>query len=168
MTNKNQKIIFIVLAILMLAWLGRGRIRNLFPPKMKFAAVQLISIDDKRTTSINALKDTVLIVSCYQTWCIDCARETPELHQLATAINNPRFKIIYISNEPVEKVTGFRQRFDSDKILFTQVSGSMGDLGIRAYPTTFLLNKKGSVIRTTQEGYDWLKDTAAIRKLLAE
>jgi hypothetical protein len=41
-------------------------------------------------------------------------------------------------------------------------------LGIRSFPSTFLLNKKGEVIMTKLEGYEWLQEAEAIQKLLAE
>lgn len=142
--------------------------RYYFFPKMTFRSEQLTRLDNGEHTNIDALKGNVLIVSCYQTWCGDCARETPVLNDLATAINSPQFKVIYISNEPAEKVNRFKSRFESGKILFTKTEKQPSDLGIRAFPSTFLLDKKGKVILTKLEGYDWRKEEKQIRQLLAE
>lgn len=158
-----------IFGILLLAFVAYKVIkRYLLTPKMSFQSEQLTSIDNKETTSIDAFKGKVVIVSCYQTWCGDCARETPWLNELATQINSPDFAVLYISDEPDEKINRFRKRFDSDRILFTTSAKRLGDLGIRSFPSTFLLNKKGEVIKTKLEGYNWVKDEKEIRELLTE
>lgn len=157
-----------LLILLMAAWAGRSLIRNWFPPTMKFADEALTTVDDNRKFSINDLKDTVLIVSCFQTWCIDCARETPVLNELAAAVNSPVFKIVYVTDEDIERVTAFRNRFASGNILFTHSAASMKELGISVFPTTYLLNKKGNVITTKLEGYDWMKELPVIKKLITQ
>ncbi|MES2847769.1 MAG: redoxin family protein [Bacteroidota bacterium] len=156
-----------IIAFLLLAFVGYRIIkRYLLIPKMSFQTEQLTILDNKQTTSIDALKGNVVIVSCYQTWCGDCARETPWLNELAATINSSKFTVLYISDEPEEKVTRFRKRFDSDKILFTNSEKRLGELGIRSFPSTFLLNKKGEVVKTKLESYDWSKEEKEIRELL--
>ncbi len=155
------------IAILLLTVAGyRIAKRYLFVPKMNFQSEQLTILDSKETTSVEALKGNVVIVSCYQTWCGDCARETPWLNELAAKINSPLFKVIYISNEAEEKVNRFRKRFESDKIIFAKHETPPDKLGIRSFPTTFLLNKKGEVVKTKRERYNWLEDEKEIRELL--
>lgn len=168
MKKYQEKIMIVLFVIALSAWMGRSYIRQLFPPKMKFASVEFTPVDSNNVTTINDLKGNVVIVSCYQTWCGSCAGETPVLNQLSTDLNSSQFKILYISDEGAEKVSMFRQRIPSDKILFMHSQKSLADLGIHVYPTTFLLNKKGEVIQTKLEGYDWLKEEDAIRKLIAE
>jgi peroxiredoxin len=166
--KQNQQTIIIALMVLVLsAWMGRHYIRGLFPTSMKFKEMALSTIDGNKQISIADFKGKVVIVSCYQTWCIDCARETPDLNQLATQINSDKFKIIYISDENAEKQNLFRQRFQASNILFTKSPKGLSELGISSFPTTFLLNKSGEVIKTKFEGYNWLNDTTAITKLIA-
>jgi thiol-disulfide isomerase/thioredoxin len=158
-----------IIAFLLLAFVGYRMVyRYLLIPKMNFQTEQLTILDNKQTTNIDALKGNVVIVSCYQTWCGDCARETPLLSELAAKINSPKFTVLYISDEAEEKVNRFRKRFDSDKILFARSEKRLAELGIRSFPSTFLLNKKGEVIKTKLEGYDWTKDEKEIQELLEE
>ncbi len=158
-----------IIAVLLLAFVGyRIAKRYLRIPKMSFQSEQLTLLDKGQATSIDAMKGNVVIVSCYQTWCGDCARETPWLNELVTTINSPQFTVLYISDEPDEKVTRFRNRFESGKIIFARSEKRLGELGIRSFPSTFLLNKKGEVIKTRLEGYDWGKDEKEIRDLLNE
>ena len=147
-----MKNITTIIAILLLAIVGyRIAKRYLLVPKMSFQSEQLTIFDNKEPTTIDALKGNVVIVSCYQTWCGDCARETPWLNELVTKINSPQFKVLYLSNESEEKVARFRKRFESDKIIFAKHEASPDKLGIRSFPTTFLLNKKGEVVKTKRE-----------------
>lgn len=158
-----------LIAVLLLVFVGyRVAKRYLRIPKMNFQSEQLTLLDKGQATSLDAMKGNVVIVSCYQTWCGDCARETPWLNKLVTTINSPQFRVLYISDEPDEKVTRFRNRFESDKIIFARSEKRLGELGIRSFPSTFLLNKKGEVIKTRLEGYDWGKDEKEIRDLLNE
>ncbi|MBL0358058.1 MAG: TlpA family protein disulfide reductase [Chitinophagaceae bacterium] len=168
MKKYQPYIIPLLMALALAAWAGRSKLRNLFPPKMKFADTPLLITDSNRKLSINELKGNVLIVSCFQTWCVDCARETPVLNQLAAGINSPVFKIVYITDEESERINIFRSRFASGNIVFARSSTSMKDLGITVFPTTFLLDKNGKIITTKLEGYDWLQYQATIKKLIAE
>jgi thiol-disulfide isomerase/thioredoxin len=135
-------------------------------PSMNFQSEKFTIIGSKQTTSLDALRGNVVIVSCYQTWCGDCARETPVLNELAAKINSSKFTVLYVSDEPEEKVNRFRQRFASGRILYASSAKDMKALGIHVFPTTFLLDKKGGVVKTKQEGYDWLQEEERIRKLL--
>jgi hypothetical protein len=52
--------------------------------------------------------------------------------------------------------------------MFAHSNESLASLGIYVYPTTYLLNKKGEVIRSKLEGYNWALEKGTIEKLLAE
>ena len=169
MKQYQQTIIIALLILVLSAWLGRHYLREwLFTPAINFKETALSTIDSNQLITIANFKEKVIIVSCYQTWCIDCARETPVLNQLSNQINSDQFKVIYISDEDASKVNIFRQRFMSGNILFVKSPKSMSNMGIRAFPTTFLLNKKGEIIKTTYEGYDWLNEVIAIKKLIVQ
>jgi len=168
MKQYQQSIIIALMVLVLAAFMGKRYIKGWFPPPMKFMETSLTNIDSNQLFSIANFKGKVVIVSCYQTWCIDCARETPVLSQLISQINSDQFKVIYVSDEEAIKQVTFRQRFEANSILFAVSPKPLASLGIKSYPTTYLLNKKGEVIKTAFEGYDWLKEEAAIKKMLAE
>jgi thiol-disulfide isomerase/thioredoxin len=168
MKKYQNKIITAIVIVLLSGWAIRSFIHKNYPPKMGFNAAQLITVDDNKKITINDYRGNVVIVSCFQTWCGDCAGETPVINQLATNINSEKFKVLYITDEGNDKLKSFRNRLPSDKILFTYSAKSLASLGIHVYPTTFLLNKSGDVVKTKLEGYDWLQEEAAIRKLIAD
>jgi len=157
-----------IVIIIMAVWGIRLYIQKTFPPKMLFSNTELITVDGNLKTSISQYIGSVLIVSCFQTWCGACAAETPVLNQLSVDLQSDRFKIIYITDESNDKLKLFRSRLASGEILFTYSPKPLSDLGIHVYPTTFLLNKKGEVINTKLEGYNWLQEKTLIRKLIDE
>lgn len=158
-----------IIALLLLAFVAYRVVKRLvMVPKMTFQSERLTIIGSDSTTSIDALKGKVLLVSCYQTWCGSCAGETPVLNELSAKINSPDFMVLYISDEPEEKVNRFRQRFDSGNIVYARSAKRIGELGIRSFPSNFLINKKGEVVFTKLEGYDWVGEEKNIKKLLAE
>ena len=164
----RDKILPVILILVLAGWAVRWYIHKTFPPAMSFNSNRLITVDDNLKTTIDDYKGSVVIVSCFQTWCRDCARETPVLNQLANNLNSEKFRIIYITDEGNEKLSSFRTRLPSDRILFTWSAKSLTSLGIQVYPTTYLLDKSGRVVTTKLEGYDWLLKENAIRKLIAE
>lgn len=164
----KSKIIFAIVLIPILIYGIRKFAQYKIPPKMGFNATQLTTVDDNKKITINDYLGKVVIVSCFQTWCGSCAAETPVLNQLATNLGNPNFQVIYVTDEANDKLPSFRSRLASDKILFTFSESKLEKLGIYVYPTTFLINKKGEVVKTKLEGYDWLLEAGVIKKLLNE
>lgn len=163
-----KKYVSIIIIVGILAFAGVKLYRKNVAPAMKYQSTELTSLSDNTKTSINNLKGQVVIVSFFQSWCVDCAKETPTLNELVATINNEKFKVLYISDEEINKIEGFKNRFPSDKIIFTKSAASLFSLGIHVYPTTYLLNKKGETIVAKLEGYDWLQEKSKIEKLLAE
>lgn len=168
MKKHQHKIITGIVIVLLAAWGIRACMHKFVAPKMGFNATVLTAAADKHQLTINDYLGKVVIVSCFQTWCGACAAETPVLNQLAANLNTEKFAVIYITDEADEKLQAFRARLATGNILFTYSNKSLASLGIYVYPTTFLLNKKGDVVITKLEGYDWLAEEALIRKLIAE
>lgn len=167
MKNIN-KILAAFLFLVLAGWVVRWYMHKTYPPGMAFNATPLTLVDNNQETTIDEFKGNVVIVSCFQTWCRDCAAETPVLNRLANNLNSEKFKIIYVTDEGSAKLESFRSRLPSDKILFTYSQKSLASLGIHVYPTTYLLDKNGRVVKAKLEGYDWLLEENAIRKMISE
>ncbi len=163
-----KKIVLYSLLFVLLIFAGVKLYQKNVAPKMSFQITELTLLSNNNKTTINDLKNHVVIVSFFQSWCIDCAKETPLLNALSATINNEKFKVLYISDEETNKIEGFKNRFYSDKIIFAKSAASLSNLGINVYPTTYLLNKKGETMVAKLEGYDWLQEKTKIEKLLAE
>lgn len=83
------------------------------------------------------------IISFYQTWCSDCVRETPVLHEFAELYKIP---IYFISDEPAEKVAKFRARFADTTIPFYSSKQTLASIGIKKFPTVNFYNARGELV----------------------
>ena len=143
-------------------------IRKTVPPKIKFQTSDLQLTGNNKQIKINDLKGKVVIVSFFQTWCGSCIQEMYVFDELVAKINSPNLKILCISDEDEELIKVLQSRFTLGNILFAHSTKSLASLGVYVYPTTYLLNKKGEVILSKLEGYNWALEKETIEKLLTE
>ena len=168
MKNKLSSIIFYAFIVLAAGWGIRWYMRKTVTPKMEFQSSELLLTGSNTKTTINDLKGNVVIVSFFQTWCGPCIQEMYVFEELLASVNSPNFKVLCISDEDTNRINMLQNRFTQDKIMFAYSPKSLSSLGIHVYPTTYLLNKKGEVIQSKLEGYDWALEKEIIKKLIAE
>ena len=99
-------------------------------------------------------KNKVVIVSYFQTWCGDCVKEQPELLQLKQRFKDS-LNVLMVSDESMAKMTAFKARFQSNLDFYQSAQKLKAELGVTAYPTTYLLDKKGNVLLKKVEGIQW-------------
>ncbi len=168
MKNKLSKLFFYIIIILAAGWGIRWGIRKTVAPKMEFQSSELLLTGDNKKITINDLKGNVVIVSFFQTWCGSCIQEMYVFDELVAKINSPNLKILCISDESNDLINTLKPRYVPGNILFAHSTKSLASLGIYVYPTTYLLNKKGEVIKSKLEGYNWMLEKETIEKLLSE
>jgi peroxiredoxin len=163
----TKKILLPLLLIVGLSIVGYKLYKKTVAPTFTYATDTLRNLKDNSVFKIADFKEKVLIVAYFKSWCTDCARETPSLEQLVANINNKNFTIICVSDETVDKINGFKNRFaPSDNLIFCKSEKLFEENGIVVFPTTYLLDKNGAVVLSKLEGYDWLKEMERIKKLL--
>jgi thiol-disulfide isomerase/thioredoxin len=168
MKNKLSSIIFYVIIILSIGWGIRWYMHKTVVPEMKFQTSELNVTGSNTKTTINSLKGNVVIVSFFQTWCGPCIQEMYVFDELLASVNTPNLKILCVSDEDTNRINKLQSRFTPDKILFAHSDNSLSSLGIHVYPTTYLLNKKGEVVMSKLEGYNWALEKETIERLLAD
>jgi thiol-disulfide isomerase/thioredoxin len=115
------------------------------------------------------LEGKVVILSFFQTWCSDCAKEQPELTKLQDKFGN-KIKILYVSDEPFELIQSFREKFSSE-LNFYHTDKKLKKDGIaKKFPTTYLIDPKGEVKLVKVEGIHWYtpETIAMIEQMLAQ
>lgn len=168
MKNKLSVIFFSTIIILAAGWGVKWGIRKTIAPKMEFQTSELLLTGTNTKITINDLKGNVVIVSFFQTWCGPCIQEMNVFDEMVAKINSINLKILCISDEDDKRINMLKNRFTSGNISFTRSTKSLANLGIYVYPTTYLLNKKGEVIKSKLEGYNWTLEKETIGKLLSE
>ena len=146
----------IFLAVIILFALGYAAYKFLIPAKDPVFADTIVQISGgNQNVSLASLQGKVTIVAFFQTWCSDCIREMPTLIDLQNLIENTNVKVLMVTDESQEKVNAFQNRFPNFKFDYYISQKRLPEMGIRKYPTTYLLDSEGNIKLRTFEGYDW-------------
>jgi len=162
---KTNLIVSVILAslctYLIICWTQKAKAPQL-PP--------LTDINGK-SFDVKKLKGKVYILSYFQTWCGDCVKEQPQLQKLQEKFGADKLEILMVSDEPIGKIDTFKNRFQSELNFYHSALRLKGpELGVRKFPTTYLISKKGKVAELKEEGINWYTDeiVALIEKLEKE
>ncbi len=126
---------------------------------------------DGRVLTADSLRGRVVLVNIWATWCPPCRAEMPALQQLADSHANEPFVLLGLSVDrgPASSVDRFlRERGISypNAIITDDILRAFG--GVRGYPTSFLLDKRGVLRHTVLGPVAPLTLRPAIARLLRE
>ncbi len=97
----------------------------------------------------------VMLISYFQSWCVDCRKEQPELEALQKAVGGEeKLKIFLVSDEDWSKINRVKDATKTN-LVFYKSEKTLKEIGIHRFPTTYLLNKKGEVVEAMVEGVHW-------------
>lgn len=151
MKTRTNVIISFLLALIITVFFINAQSKTTMNDLLK--KTQLTHLDGKNFDK-KSLKNKVVIISFFQTWCGDCVKEQPDLQKLKQKFGG-KLEILMISDEPAELIAQFKDRFQSPLSFYHSSLHLKTDLEIRAYPTTYLFNQKGEVEIKKVEGIDW-------------
>jgi len=114
---------------------------------------------------ISDLQGHYVLISYFQTWCGTCAKELPGIDALQMNIGKDKLSVLIVSDEPQEKILRFKERF-CNTLDYYRTDKPLIDLGIRVFPTTYLLNKKGEVILSKLDAFDW--NSEEVKKAISD
>lgn len=107
---------------------------------------------------LNFLGDKVTILNIWATWCGPCRHEMPSLQRLSDILDEKKYQVIGVS---VDDDSHIAQEYLIDKkIKFTNYVDPSMDvanviLGIRAYPSTFVINEEGVLMFVEEKWRYW-------------
>ncbi len=101
-----------------------------------------------KKVSLSKFKGNIVFVNFWTTWCGGCREEMPSMENLHNRLKDKNFVMVAIDvKQPASWVTTF---FEKHKLSFTALLDSTGKtsdkFGVRALPTTFILDRDGSII----------------------
>ncbi|MBY0245954.1 MAG: TlpA family protein disulfide reductase [Sphingobacteriaceae bacterium] len=133
-----------------------------FSPNLK---TKPITIDDDITfknakgevLSLNSLKDKVVFVNFWATWCGPCVGEMPSINEFYNRFkNDPKVAFVFVdADSDLPKSQGFLDKKGYAFPLYKLNSNISTDLYKGILPTTFVLNKEGTVVFREEGAADY-------------
>ena len=121
------------------------------PPKVTDPSFQGQTADGEKITFAD-YKGKVVLFDFWGTWCAPCVAKLPKLEKIYVAFKDQGFEIIGVPLDDAETLNEFYKRkplpwrnvIDPDSVFKEK-------FGIKAYPTTMLLDKNGNHIHSNLE-----------------
>jgi peroxiredoxin len=117
---------------------------------------------DGRMISLSSMHGKVIFLNFWATWCPPCRAEMPSMEKLYNRFASRDFEIIAIDlQEKNKQVSKFVDDNDlTFKILLDKTGSTGAAYGARSIPTTYIIDRDGSVLARTIGGREW--DTAEV------
>jgi len=126
---------------------------------------------DGKIVRISDYRGKIVFLNFWTTWCPACRIEMPAMKKLHQKLKDKDFVMIAVSlQESAQVVRDFFQKY---KLTFTALLDSTGEVGrwfgIRAIPTTYILDRDGKVLGAAMGARQWdNKDAIALFEYLAD
>lgn len=119
---------------------------------------------DGETVSLSDFRGKVVLVNFWASWCPPCVAELPTIHQFYQSHQADGFVVLAVNaQENSGTVSGFiNQHGYTFPVLLDPDSVAADEYGIRALPTSFILDKKGEI----QYVHRGEIDTATLKKVV--
>ncbi|MBW2706311.1 MAG: TlpA family protein disulfide reductase [Deltaproteobacteria bacterium] len=110
-----------------------------------------------RSVGLDDFRGKIVFLNFWTTWCPTCITEMPSMEKLHRKLLGKNFAMVTVNiRESASQVKNF---FEKYKLTFTALLDTTGevstDFGIRAIPTTFILDKSGQIIGRIAGPREW-------------
>jgi peroxiredoxin len=107
--------------------------------------------------AVSEFKGKIVFLNFWTTWCHECRIEMPSMEKLLRKLKGKDFEMIAVNlQEPASRIKHFLK---SVPLTFTILLDTQGiiaqQFGIRAIPTTFILDKNGGIIGKALGSRHW-------------
>ena len=147
--------------------------QNSASPKIKAPDFNLADLDGN-ILNFSAYEGQVVMLTFWGTWCGPCVKEIPDFIELYDKYNKEGLEIVGIaiqSGSP-ENIKLFSEHYKINYPILTDINGNesykafsdygtISGVGMRAVPTTFLIDRDGYIVKTyrgARPGNVFLKD----------
>jgi thiol-disulfide isomerase/thioredoxin len=124
-----------------------------------------------RYVRLDDFRGRIVFLNFWTSWCPSCRTEMPSMERLHRKLFGKNFAMVTVNiKESASQVNNFLEEY---KLTFTALLDITGEvsagLGIRAIPTTFILDKSGKMIGSITGPREWdSKKTVAFFEQLAD
>ena len=131
----------------------------------------ILSDPDGQPVRLSDLRGKIVFINFWTTWCMACVIEMPSMEKLHQKFKDRDFVMLAINlQESALKVRQFFKDYGLTFRALLDITGDVGGvLGIRAIPTTFILDKSGRIIGKALGPREWEgKESIALFEYLTE
>jgi len=109
------------------------------------------------SVGLDEFRGKIVFLNFWTTWCPTCITEMPSMEKLHRELAGKNFAMVAVNiKEPASRVINFFKKYN---LTFTALLDTTGDVatgfGIRAIPTTVILDKSGQVIGRIAGPREW-------------
>jgi peroxiredoxin len=119
-----------------------------------FPEIELTNMDGEKL-NLDKFKDQTIVINWWAVWCSPCREEIPGLNKLVDKYSDKNVKFISITNDAVDKVSGFLEN-NEFKYDVTFVSDNSKKIFGNSYPKNIVIDKD-KTITFYEEGGNALK-----------
>lgn len=123
----------------------------------------LRTLDGERVR-LEAYRGRVLFINVWASWCLPCVAEMGSIQRLRDSLRHSEVEFLLVSPEAPEPVERFLRRYAYDLPVFLEVGEMPEAFGLRALPTTFVVDRSGDIVLKHRGATDWDQD--AVRAFL--
>lgn len=117
------------------------------------------------TLRLSDLKGRVVFLNFFAHWCPPCRQEMPSMQKLYDKLKGPAFEMLAVAvsssgKNDVEKLVlsnGY-----TFKVLLDTSGKASDNYGIYSIPATFIIDKKGTIVRKEIGSRDWSDETTVL------
>ncbi|MCP4626817.1 MAG: TlpA family protein disulfide reductase [bacterium] len=121
---------------------------------------------------ISDFRGNIVFLNFWATWCPSCVTEMPSMEKLHRKFKEKDFAVVAVSIQ--DSAAAVKRFFKQNQLTYTALLDSAGKtvpgFGIRAIPTTLLLDKSGRIFGRIMGPREWdsRESVAMFQQLLAE
>lgn len=126
-------------------------------PGALFPKLQLTTLNGERSTTAK-YSGKAQVINVWATWCAPCRKELPALDRLADSLDPEKFVVYGVSIDSDDHLV--REFLIDRKVRFTsyidaQQHMTNGVLGVRVFPSTFLVGTDGKLREVVEGAREW-------------
>ena len=110
--------------------------------------------EDGTEISGSELKNKVIFINLWATWCPPCIAEMPSIQKLSDDYGD-KVKIVLVSNEKPEIVQAFFEKHEYDLNTYVPLSQYPDSFEVSSIPRTYLISKSGQIIIDKKGAANW-------------
>ena len=132
-----------------------------FEEKIKTQNFMLKRLDGNEV-SLKDYRGKIVLLNFWATWCLPCLVEMPSMERLYNEFKDKGFTILAIDmQEDADSVSVFKEKYKLNFPILLDSDGSVGQFyGVRAIPTTYLVDREGYLIGSALGARDWASESA--------